>query len=272
MGKITIKHYLNTKIAPSIINDGYLKPFSVSTTGKDNEFYPLYVQITQNRKTTQIKSLTEAKLTISGFQTFVEQGTFYRKDGYYCFSEDGRTHGTRRLVRPENEIKLIKLCYEYYQGIGRQLDDNDPYTPLSTKLLRLMRGVEETLLKTAWLHIPNQETILDAFNQEYTILDSIEIIKNACGFDIYDFISPKVLMLFKSVDILSKLFGDDITYIEFISSDFESKIQSINGTSEMKRIFLYYAKFLTNSFFGAYIYSEDELQALKEGVNKEFFL
>ena len=273
MGKITIKHYLNTKISPSIIDEDDVA-FSLLTkstgSGKTNEYYPLYVQITQNRKTTQIKSLTDAKLTISGFQTFKETNNYAPKEGYCTNSEDG-LKSIIRLVKPINEIKLIKLCYEYYQKINRQLDDKDTYTSLSARLLKLMQSVADTLLESAWLMIPHQEHLLNAFNQNFSIFDSANIIKQVCNVDICNYISPKVLMMFRSVNGLSKLFGDNVTFIEFISSDFEDKVQSMNSPDETKRIYTYYAKFLINAFFGSYIYSENELQSLTKSISRNLF-
>ena len=67
VGKITVKHYLNT---------------SVKRKGKNPEDieYPIYIQITANRKTTQIRSLTNIYLSEKEFDEYINNPLSFNID------------------------------------------------------------------------------------------------------------------------------------------------------------------------------------------------
>lgn len=83
VGKITVKHYLNT---------------SVKRKGKSPEDieYPLYIQITANRKTTQIRSLTNIYFSEKEFDEYINNPSSFNID---INKVDATAKDTMRLMK-----------------------------------------------------------------------------------------------------------------------------------------------------------------------------
>ena len=73
MGKVTVKHYLNTNICVQKLNESDGKPLN------DEILHPVYVQISFARKTTQIRSYTEMYLTIKDYEHY-QTGDYEKMD------------------------------------------------------------------------------------------------------------------------------------------------------------------------------------------------
>lgn len=105
MGKITVKHYLNTEVQAE-----QSKVYSLDKDGKfvideNQTLYPVYLQITVNRKTTKLKSTTCHSLTKNDFLKYKEKGTYYgeKQLNYY-----NTTHYL------SNEIKQVESSLDYF--------------------------------------------------------------------------------------------------------------------------------------------------------------
>ncbi len=99
MGKITVKHYLNKKLKPEIKNN--------------EKFYTVYVQITVNRITTQMRSLTFAKMTETEFEKYIS------KKNYNCLLENFPMSTKDFLEKePERIKKSFELMTAHYNNIN----------------------------------------------------------------------------------------------------------------------------------------------------------
>lgn len=113
MGKITVKHYLEKRVKETEyrkVNPKF-KPF---INDKNNNLflyfdeprtvYPIYIQITINRKTTKISSFTKYRLTESEFSCYQSTGTFE-------FEHEGK--------RLKTEIDRVNRILEYFINIKK---------------------------------------------------------------------------------------------------------------------------------------------------------
>lgn len=93
MGKITIKHFLNTNLKPYVIN-------------KEN-YYSIYLMITGQRKTTKVKSLLfDEYYSESDFENIFNSNNF----------------GDKTLI--ENEINSVKIICELVTTELKEFDTN----------------------------------------------------------------------------------------------------------------------------------------------------
>ncbi|MFR9531020.1 MAG: hypothetical protein SNH05_06625 [Rikenellaceae bacterium] len=101
MGKVTVKYYLNKRLSPTDFRgDGRL-------------FYPLYIQITVNRKTTQIKSSLDYLMTEKGFDLF--------SNG--IDNDDEQKFGRKEFISTVDECATIQNCIQYVESICNEKYD-----------------------------------------------------------------------------------------------------------------------------------------------------
>lgn len=117
MGKITVKHYLNTDVQKEqsrVFNFGGSGQFILN---EKETSYPVYIQITVNRKTTKLKSITNRTLTKSEFTQYQKKGT-YKGESSSCYCNE-----TYYL---SNELELIKDSLDYFYN--RQKGDQEKFS------------------------------------------------------------------------------------------------------------------------------------------------
>ncbi|MFR9603371.1 MAG: hypothetical protein SNG02_05815 [Rikenellaceae bacterium] len=81
--------------------------------GDGRLFYPLYIQITVNRKTTQIKSSLDYLMTEKGFELF--------SDG--IDNEDEQKYGRKEFISTVDECATIQNCIQYIESVCNEKYD-----------------------------------------------------------------------------------------------------------------------------------------------------
>lgn len=215
MGKITVKHYLNTRV----------KPLELA----DREFYPIYVQVTVDRRTTQIRSFTNGMCTITGMQEYEKTGHFDKLEWF----PSEPLNLNREQQRIEDAIKYI---------IRRKIDISKKYS-LRYALDQLFVPVKKVLLTNLWEWLivdkgifeteVEQKThygqLYNTLNPEFTISHNISEIKRLTGLDLTPYIYPRNLELSEDIDV----FLDHIyqagyySFIDIITIDYTLIINSL---------------------------------------------
>lgn len=233
MGKITVKHYLNTRVAPLSpeLFDGY-------------ELYPIYVQVTYNRKTTQIRSFSEALSTIKGIE--------YLKNNIVDDKEIFYTGDANLLDALRNEIRVIELGISYI--LQHNIDISKTGHDLRDVLDKLLTPVSNILIDSFYIWIvaghvsdSNYNTALyGAFNHNRTISENISTIKKSTKLDLSDYIYPDDLALSQDIDIYIKKTGKNLLYIDLVQSDYllnARKMKSLKNAPAFAR----YLQFVTET-------------------------
>jgi hypothetical protein len=112
VGKITIKHYLNTEV-----KEGRAEAYVPSHDGLElydpETSYPVYLIITFNRKTTKLRSYTKVQLRRTEFN-------YYQKHGTYIKEKFIKDHNPDKYLRNELDAAFNSLDYFYHQMGGNQ--------------------------------------------------------------------------------------------------------------------------------------------------------
>lgn len=227
MGKITVKHYLNTRVSPLDLEDG-------------KEYYPIYIQVTHKRRTTQIRSFTEIFCTIAGVEQYTQTGVFDNGELFgYCtapgsgvinsigvdaIGENGI--GADTIKSLQNETRLIELGIKYIDEHGIDISKNG--YDLRNVLTALFEPVSIILIKNfnIWVDVTHIEDDFDtslyyAFNPRYTLSTNITQIKLSTDIDLTGFIDKKDWELSRDIDTFIAHIGAKTTYIDaIVNNDF----------------------------------------------------
>lgn len=219
MKKVTVKHYLNTNICIRRLNEFNEKPLN------DEILYPIYVQITFARKTTQIRSYTEMNLTIKDYE--------YYQAG--CYEKMTNVQEVKKYLIPEP--KRIQTAIEYLLKRNEEIseDKNFPWENLTInkfddiryEVEDLLGLMQDRLIDHSWSYLaiisqrylrdPKSVDIHDAFRLNNNLLDSLNIIKHVTGYDLTPFFSQKELLFWKNIGFLINRYKEEgYSFIDFI--------------------------------------------------------
>lgn len=222
MGKITVSHYLHTKVKPII--------YSID----NKEYYPIYTQITFNRKTTQIRSFTTATATIEGFSSLYDNSVITNEVLFTHPYNDNLTI-IDALAKEKKDIEQsIEYILAHKMDISKRCD-------LKEVLKLFFVYVSEVLIESTFIEwllsnnvVPDKEVdICDAFNERFTIYQSINLIKKHTKIDLSKNIDSKIWELSKSIYFYLK-HTDCLTFIDLVKSDYKSEINSIKSIKNKK--------------------------------------
>ncbi|WP_370860943.1 hypothetical protein [Parabacteroides faecis] len=113
MGKITVKHYLNTDVQKEQLVSYHLDKECNFVLNENEILYPVYLQITVNRKTTKLRSTTQCRLTKSDFLKYTQKGT-------YGGEKQSNAYNTTYYLKNEIEQITTSLDYFYNKQKGDQ--------------------------------------------------------------------------------------------------------------------------------------------------------
>ncbi|MCS3211316.1 hypothetical protein NXX89_07210 [Bacteroides thetaiotaomicron] len=219
MKKVTVKHYLNTNIGFHELNKSNGKPLN------DEIFYPIYVQITFARKTTQIRSYTEMILTIKDYE--------YYQAG--CYEKMTDVQDVKKYLVPEP--KRIQMAIEYLLKRNEEISKNknfpwedltiNKFDDIRFEVEDLLGLMEDKLIDHGWMYLaiisqrflkdPKSVDIHDAFRLEHNLLDSLNIIKHVTGYDLTPFFSQEELLFWKNINFLINRYKEEgYSFIDFI--------------------------------------------------------
>lgn len=224
MGKITVKHYLNTRVSPmDCFDDGKL-------------YYPIYVQITYNRKTTQIKSFTQIYVTESGYQNY--QANIFNANDFFSFPFDKLTDINTVL---RNELASIELGIKYIIDVNFDLSkDKRSLSNILTTLLSniggLLQGNYQNWIMAEYSQEQPDLSLYFTFNPQNTLSKNIEIIKKHTKIDLSKFIRKRDFELSQDIDIFTKMVND-CQFINLVNMDYNSIIDK-SGELKNKDYFM----------------------------------
>jgi len=200
VGKITVKHYLNKRLSPY---------FEIG----ERFFYTVYVQITVNRKTTQIRSLTDFEMTDKGFDLFL--------NGIRDWDEQKK--GDERLENFEQEKDLIQKGIAYIENISGE-KYNYQERNIRTDLERFLEPANETLTKAVKkIDIQGNNNfdsmLLAMIKDEEPLYRVKNIFKATLNIDITKHINKDFLYRWQLVDILGKITDTQKYYLYWVLED-----------------------------------------------------
>jgi hypothetical protein len=216
MGKITVKHYLEKRVK-NLESVQFDPKYNANEDNDKNPFiyfdpprvvYPIYLQVTINRKTTKLRSFTKHELTENEFNT-------YQETGYYQYD----------FLFPtlSKEIEISTRIFEYFVNLKKF----DPSKHGIKEILQFyQRNIKEDFYQSAYF-----DTLRAAF-------DRSEILKPLSNF-IYYKVNPKELSeYFKRVfayDFKKHLTEKETMILEAIGYFDDSTIEL---KKELKRLLL----------------------------------
>jgi hypothetical protein len=206
MGKITVKHYLEKKVKPTMIHGGIIA-------------YPVYVRITVNRKTTQLKSLTDALMSEAAFERYKQSGTV-------DFQESMCIDTVNYFMGLSEEPSLIRLCMETIILHDEDYDFSDRHT--REQLGLLLTSTREAFIKSAW----KQETyaalqieaFIGSFNRKMSLINSIKLFQDVLHIDITKHIPSEYFKMWQVVELVKCLQIKERPFVEFINVDFQKQL------------------------------------------------
>ncbi len=212
MRNITVKHYLNKRVNPVILNEEFL--------------YPVYIQITINRKTTQMRSISLGMFTESEFDKY-QKGDDYKGE----FINAGKL--TKDFF--SKEVSRVKKSFEfmvnkYGVSIDKQLLSN-MVTYIEPLFLNWTKPV---LIKMCWDYqeiIKEKEILYRAFNKEETLVKSIDDIRKSFEVDLKQKIPNDDFLFWKNINSLLRYLGSDSIFIDFAFSC-KQEIENTKGLNE----------------------------------------
>lgn len=175
MGKITVKHFLNTDVQSEQLRS-YLCGGEEGLILNDKDtLYPVYLQITINRKTTKLRSITKKRLSKQEFSAYQKRGTFYGEKKY-------NNNNTSRFLSREIELVISSLDYFYNQCNGNQEE-----IPIKNVVNFYMKNFHSSF----FIKKINFETIFSIDHIDYSFIDQIIKVDVMPSF-IIDFFQTKL--------------------------------------------------------------------------------
>lgn len=195
MYKITIKHYLNTKLKPITIYENI-------------EAYPLYLQIIYKRKNNTIKSFTGAYMSIKAFEN-MQKGLFY-------FDETSVYNDYN--FRIEEEPKILEFAIKYLDSKKIKYKINNEYF---CKYLEVTTNFAHQLYskaaRTIETNICEIDSLLSCFNtDEFTLLDIANTINKIFEIDILKYLPKDYIKIWELVQKIKKETKKRQTYKTYI--------------------------------------------------------
>jgi len=187
MGKITVKHYLNTdvkkitttKVISSDVGDG------IAYLRDENGYFPIYLQITVNRKTTKIRSLTHIRLSKKEYKQYSEN------EPYDSEQKTIFVNGTLK-----EELDFVHRILEYFINIKNydytKYDIRDIITYYSDRVQQALVPYANKYIKDSFhrnAHIADLSKIID-FKSNYP-KDIISILNKTLSFDLTTFLTER---------------------------------------------------------------------------------
>lgn len=201
-GKVTVKHYLEKKVKPILI---YGEVWA----------YPLYIRITVNRRTTQLKSITGALMSENAFERYVSTGKVYN---YETHLENYTNH----FLHIEEEPQLVKLCIE---TLASKIQDYDfSNRNVRAQLMYLLTSARQTFINLGHSrdYYYDEDTLayLLTFNRELSIINSIKFIEPVIKQDIRPFFPSDFLKQWQVIELIKCLGIKEMPFVEFYQLDY----------------------------------------------------
>ena len=237
MGKITVKHFLNTKIKPKEI--------------EDKQFYPVYINIIYNKFTTDKKCASEILATNAGYDNYVNNGEWikgeYKKKNHIGWGLNKELHIIDCAIKviddwciPVNRKSILPLVEEFSHYASKTII-NYYYDNIAVQ--HMMMTDKEFIDD----YIGEEDKIryfefLLSFAKG-NVLGNMSIIKNYTGIDLKGFLNEETIVDMEAIDLITQIEHDEVkkygeefykydndwvlTFGEFIYCGYEDKIKAM---------------------------------------------
>lgn len=214
MGKITVKHYLNTNLKPK--------------KEKDLLLYPIYLQVIYNKFSTNKKSYTEIYTTIEGFNYYLKNGSFLKSETIKKYEWLNEMALKDELENFEYSLKIADTfnqdikrynIFPYVYEFSRDVND------YMQEIIRTKLSVQISMKKEE-----NQDIQYDEFLLCFSgnIINSINYIKEFSNIDFYPYIKDDdkfQFMALKEIENISKQLKP-LSFAKFVNIDYKSLIKN----------------------------------------------
>jgi len=229
MGKITVKHYLNTSVQPEIINN--------------INHYPVYIRITINRKSTQYRSITGHKLSENDFNNYING------NNYSC---DFSKYGIFDKEYFENEPIRIQKAFEFFinQCAFEQFNKRRFDFIWSWISGVFLMWTENGLINFMWgytITSIDKEKMYSIFNKECSLVECLKNLNKYFGVDIKSQIHPIDMEVWENTELLLKHINKKNIFIDFVCN-YREIIGKIKGIKN-KENFIAIIKEVTEKFY-----------------------
>lgn len=202
IGKVTVKHYLEKKVKPILI---YGEVWA----------YPLYIRITVNRRTTQLKSITGALMSEKAFEHYISTGKVYN---YETHLENCTNH----LLHVDDEPQLVQLCIE---TLASKIQDYDfSNRNVRAQLMYLLTSARETFIKLGhsrdYYYDNDTLAFLLTFNRELSIINSVKFIEPVTKQDLRPFFPSDFLKQWQVIELIKCLGIKEMPFVQFYKLDY----------------------------------------------------
>jgi hypothetical protein len=242
--KITVKHYLEKKVKPTVVYD-------------DIELgFPLYYRITYKRKTTNLKSFTGAIMTEKAYEYFKKtnkvddfetnyKGSYInlRIENELLFLEKALEEITRNNENisafDEHFIENLKTFFNdleeslYFQGWHKHIQELDlKEKPINKEPLTVKQILNKKTddydddtnyhLKGEFYHI---------FNKDKSLIYCLNTLKETTGFDAFPYIHANTIKFWHVIGLILKVYPNTLFIDFFINFDLQ-KIIKMNSNNK----------------------------------------
>lgn len=232
--KITVKHFLETKVKPILIYGDILA-------------FPIYCRVTYNRRTTNFRSFTGVLMSEKAYRYYIDTNkilddethqslTFSLKDEILFI-----TQSINRMVFKDQdlnvfdsefiyelkkyleiiEFRILEIAWAFYGGIDLSSTKSEFKKTLSVHdILNLKPTDEERRLKEIYPIYDldsNPKVLYSIFNRNQTLIKNIRILKNILGIDIYRFFFEGTIIVWEIIESIISLYKNRPT-IYFIEN------------------------------------------------------
>lgn len=244
-GKVTVKHYLEKKVNPVLIYG-------------DTLAYPIYVRITVNRKTTQLKSITEALMSEKAFEHYENTGEIYNYESQIISA-------TNHYLSFNEEPKLIQLCIETLASKYEDFDFSS--RNVREQLTSFLTSTREIFIKLGHTddpyYDPDMLDFLFTFNPQKSIVHSIKSFKKVTNVDLREFIPSEYLKRWQVFEIVKCLGIKEMPFIQFYHQNYMQMFLEASKKEDVKKYCLIDEK---------YSITDDDILKSVNWIIKRFFI
>lgn len=217
MGKITVKHYLNTRAKPNNLTDA----------GDIKKTYPVYVQIIYKRHSTNKKSGTLIECTIEGFEHYIKTGEILKNEFLTLFSEGYNLEMEKTIIT--NSIKIFEKYHTPYDNTYL-LDVISHFSKRTSDCLSIQLEqniyIRESIEEEEGGNKTGYREFILSIKDEFGKLSSFESIKKYTKIDLLQFVKPEDFEKFKAIKLIIKYFYN-VSFAEFFFMDLKSEMRKL---------------------------------------------
>jgi hypothetical protein len=172
------------------------------------------VQITVNRKTTQIKSLTETLMSEKAFEIYTTTGTIYNYETSIGKFTPFKIEDENRLIE-ESICFMEKMLGKTYNLSKKRVRNN---------LDKMLSNAMECFIYAAWtidtFGSNEMDWFLSAFNRKTTMIENIKKLNEVLKINLENSLPDEFLKIWKTIELTKCANSREISFIEFVNKNY----------------------------------------------------